>query len=516
MELSRREIAAITNVANGLGERKCIWPAPYNVDTLEALTGFVLIQTTWNEAAKEFQQMPDRKYIREWVKKWYENRQRSGTMVTEKCRRMVISWVSRSCELWDMGLRRGDFLLVGEDLEAAAKQMWRYDCLYGQLKKKNPTWKLPEITTHKYAGERQLKSVQLANGSKSSYANGESNSIQGDGLAGVVCEEPSLYPYATAILAQSKIVTQGASGGKGGYVNWIANAKAENKNWQSMKQLWIEEPLTEICKGMTVRVTGADEWFVELDWWADENRDAKWLEETRKGMLSTPFEFREQILRQDTIAQGALWAYDLLNSCRIEKVPQLVCIALSVDPSVSDPEMRKNPSKEVDECGIIISGIDGDAKGYVLSDLSLRCKPSEWARIACGALQRWAKATGAPRWILVAEKNQGGEMVKEALQTVWHDAPVHLVHASIGKRARAEPVAALYEQGRIFHVGRMNDLEREMTAWNAANPAAPSPNRIDALCQGFHAMGLCGETQIRTVNRMVNQEAKDEDIDDTW
>lgn len=509
LSLSPRQAREAERVLRLFGTR-CIWPSPYDVDSLESVVAFVLKCWTWNEAAKEFQQIPDRKYIRAYIAKWYANRNRKGLMFTEKCRRMLISWVSRACELWDLGLQRSDKLLVGEDLEAAAKQMWRYDCLYSQLSLKNPGWQLEKLETHKYAGEKQLKSVQLPNGSRVAYANGQSAGIQGDGYSEVVLEEPTLYPYLGDILAQAMIVTQGTSGSRGGSVHCIGNAKAGNDSWQSIKREWLKQEAETVMPGFTVRTTLSDEWFLELDWWADDTRDDAWLERTRIEMLSTPFQFREQILRQDQQAQGALWDYDIIESTRRKELPQLVCIAVAIDPSVSDPALKKNPSKEMDECGILVGGVDGDGQGYVLKDLSGRFKPIDWARIACSALQKFAGAVNAPRWVLVAEKNQGGELVREVLKSVWQDAPVVLVNASIKKRARAEPVAALYFQDRIHHIGVFRELEREMVSWSGQNPSQPSPGRIDALAWLFHGLGLCGDMEIRTMDRL-GTEAKDEE-----
>lgn len=422
---------------------------------------------------------------------------------------MLISWVARACELWDMGRDRTDGLLVGEDLEAAAKQMWRYKFLYDELKKRNPKWELPKMEVWKFSSDRLLKRVTLANGSTCSYANGEASSIQGDGLSFVVMEEFSLYPYASQILAQAKIVTQGEAGRRAGYVNAICNAKADNANWQDIKRHWLTFTAEEIQKGFTLRKSLSGECFLELDWFADDERTEEWLASVKLEMASTPFEFREQILRQDERSQGALWNREMIDSSRLKEIPQLVTLAVAIDPSVSDPEMRKNPSKLPDECGIIVGGVDGDGHGYVLQDLSGVFSPDQWVKIACGALQKYAGTLKPLRWVLIYEKNQGGELVADAIRTVWQDAPVQAVHASIGKRARAEPVVALYEQGRIHHVGRFAELEREQCTWNALNPGSKSPGRIDALVWLFTGLGLCGEQLVKTFSRLKEVEKDD-------
>ncbi|MBU1173015.1 MAG: ATP-binding protein, partial [Proteobacteria bacterium] len=113
-----------------------------------------------------------------------------------------------------------------------------------------------------------------------------------------------------------------------------------------------------------------------------------------------------------------------------------------------------------------------DGQGYVISDDSVQGSPDTWARAAVLAYHD-NKADG-----IVAESNQGGEMVKGTIHTVDPEVPVTLVHASRGKATRAEPVAARYEQGKIHHVGTYPILENEMCLWI---PGQPSPNRMDAL-----------------------------------
>jgi phage terminase large subunit-like protein len=124
-----------------------------------------------------------------------------------------------------------------------------------------------------------------------------------------------------------------------------------------------------------------------------------------------------------------------------------------------------------DEAGIVTAGRT-DEDYYVLSDDSLQASPLQWAAAAVTAYHRHR----ADR--IVAEANQGGEMVRETIGQVDRTVPVTLVHASRGKATRAEPVAAVYEQGRAHHVGRFGALENEMALWT---PGDASPNRMDAL-----------------------------------
>ncbi len=145
-------------------------------------------------------------------------------------------------------------------------------------------------------------------------------------------------------------------------------------------------------------------------------------------------------------------------------------MVVAVDPAVTATEMS-------DETGIVVVGLAADGQLYVLADLSGRMTPLEWAR-------RVVKALGdfhADR--IIAEENNGGKLVEANLRAVWRDAPYRGVRASQGKRTRAEPVAALYEQGRVHHVGAFAKLEDQMCTWEPLT-GQPSPDRLDALVWG--------------------------------
>jgi Terminase RNaseH-like domain len=165
---------------------------------------------------------------------------------------------------------------------------------------------------------------------------------------------------------------------------------------------------------------------------------------------------------------GALWTRGQIDNLRVAKAPEeLKRIVVAVDPSGGDKERN-------DEVGLVVVGIDAQKHGYVLSDLSGRYSPETWASKAV-ALYRQFKADR-----IVAEANFGGQMVESTIRVVDPNAPVKLVHASRGKQARAEPVAALYESGRMHHVGRLIGLEDEMVTWVPLE-STDSPNRVDAL-----------------------------------
>jgi len=161
----------------------------------------------------------------------------------------------------------------------------------------------------------------------------------------------------------------------------------------------------------------------------------------------------------------ALWQRDAIDATRVREAPELRRVVVAIDPAVTARD-------DSDETGIVVAAIGEDGRGYVLADRSGRYKPDEWARVAMRAFDEFK----ADR--IVAEGNQGGDMVAHVLRTAWADAPIRIVHASRGKVARAEPVAALYEQGRVSHVGAFPLLEDQLTGWS---PGGPSPDRLDAL-----------------------------------
>jgi phage terminase large subunit-like protein len=179
---------------------------------------------------------------------------------------------------------------------------------------------------------------------------------------------------------------------------------------------------------------------------------------------------------------GALWNRDMLDGNRKPVAPEeMDRIIVAVDPAVTSGE-------DADETGIVAVGTSRDAdgvqRGYVLADRSLRGSPDEWAKAAVQLYHEF----DADR--IVAEKNQGGEMVEAVLRAKDRNVPVTLVTATRGKVVRAEPIAALYEQGRIHHVGRFNLLEDQMCLFttDGERHVGDSPDRVDALVWGFTSL----------------------------
>jgi phage terminase large subunit-like protein len=172
---------------------------------------------------------------------------------------------------------------------------------------------------------------------------------------------------------------------------------------------------------------------------------------------------------------GALWNRGLIETARAHISPTLTRVVVAIDPAVSSAE-------GADETGIVVAGKDECGHGWVLADASGRYQPIEWAKTAISAYY----AHSADR--IVAEVNNGGDMVEATLRMIDPNAPFTAVRASRGKVTRAEPVAALYEQGRIRHLGVFPQLEDQMCAFardlhGDLNTLAMrfSPDRVDAL-----------------------------------
>ena len=179
-------------------------------------------------------------------------------------------------------------------------------------------------------------------------------------------------------------------------------------------------------------------------------------------------------------ASGALWNRGLLAKCEVDKeeVPTLNRIVVSIDPAVTS-------NAESDMTGIVVAGLDVNGTVYVLEDHTGRYTPQQWASKAVELYREHM----ADR--IVAERNQGGDMVRHTLHTEDETVPVKLVHASRGKMARAEPVSALYEQDKVRHVRGLNDLEDQMVQWEPLGSIG-SPDRLDALVWAITDLSLNG------------------------
>lgn len=172
---------------------------------------------------------------------------------------------------------------------------------------------------------------------------------------------------------------------------------------------------------------------------------------------------------------GALWKIEWLDRGRVSAAPQnLVRIVVAIDPAVTNNEGS-------DETGIVVAGIDATGHGYLIEDISGRYAPHEWARKAIAAYRQHK----ADR--IIAEVNNGGQMVESTIRMVDPNVSYRSVHASRGKVTRAEPVAALYEQDKIHHVGTFAQIEDQLCAFTSDfdRKRGGSPDRLDALVWAF-------------------------------
>lgn len=176
--------------------------------------------------------------------------------------------------------------------------------------------------------------------------------------------------------------------------------------------------------------------------------------------------------------EGALWTREMIEQSRVNNLPDLTRIVIGVDPAITSRESSA-------ETGIVAVGVDANGTGYVLDDRSLKGSPVEWANAAIALYHR----SSADR--IVVEANQGGDMVRHTLQTVESQIPIKTVHATRGKRTRAEPISALYEQGKVKHVGAFPVLEDQMCSWT---PESDSPDRLDALVWGLTELMIGSKT----------------------
>ncbi len=204
---------------------------------------------------------------------------------------------------------------------------------------------------------------------------------------------------------------------------------------------------------------------------------------TALGLQELEGEFVEQ-------RANALFRREILEAQRIARAPPLVRVVIAVDPPAG--------GKRGGRCGLIAAGCDEAGALYVIEDASLECaRPEVWARRAIDAYHRHEADA------LVAEVNQGGEMVEGVLRAVDAGVPVTPVRARRGKHTRAEPVAALYACGRVHHVGAWPELEDEMTAFAPDGlSGGRSPDRLDALVWAITHLALEEEAGAPRVRRL--------------
>lgn len=169
-------------------------------------------------------------------------------------------------------------------------------------------------------------------------------------------------------------------------------------------------------------------------------------------------------------AEGMLWNRNMIERLRVEIKPKFQRVVVSIDPAAT-------ANSNSDETGITVLGRDVIGNGYLIEDLSGKYSPNEWAKVASQAVINHNADC------IVAEKNQGGDMVEAVIRQHDKFTRVKLVTATKGKYVRAEPIYSLYEEGKIFHIGNFPILERQMITFDPDK--GKSPDRVDALVWGF-------------------------------
>lgn len=177
---------------------------------------------------------------------------------------------------------------------------------------------------------------------------------------------------------------------------------------------------------------------------------------------------------------GALWRRSDIEEHRVRNAPDLARVVVGIDPAATSGDTAN-------ETGIIIEGKLGD-EGYVIGDHTIVGTPEQWATAAINAYLDYEAD------LIIVEDNNGGEMVESTIRTVAKTMGVSVsvkrIHASRGKHTRAQPIAALYEQGKIHHVGSYPELEDQQCTWI---PGDDSPDRMDACVWGFTELLLVGQ-----------------------
>ena len=215
---------------------------------------------------------------------------------------------------------------------------------------------------------------------------------------------------------------------------------------------------------------GRQELYAEI---LDEAAGALW---NRKMIDDAQFDLPEDCIVKDE--DGITVNFD---ASRKEFAKKLIKVVVSVDPAITSNE-------ESDLTGIMVAGIDINGNAYILEDATDSYMPEQWAAKAISLYNEYEAD------LIVAERNQGGDMVRSTLRTVDDTAPIKMVHASRGKYARAEPVSSLYERGKVKHLKYLEDLEEQMVTWEPLGSIG-SPDRLDAMVWAVTNLLLKGYAQ---------------------
>lgn len=238
--------------------------------------------------------------------------------------------------------------------------------------------------------------------------------------------------------------------------------------WASWNPRSADDPIDQLLRGPN---PPADAIVVRADYMDNPRFPPELEAERQRDQVANPHRYAHIWEgAYEPHAFGALWDYGILHKHRSVKPPELSRVVIAIDPAVS-------VSAHADETGIVAVGVgQHDRIAYVLEDASGKFQPAEWARRAIALFDKW----GADA--IVAERNQGGDMIRATLAAVRNGLPVIEVTATRGKHVRAEPIAALYAEGRVSHAGTFPELEAQMVQITPDGyVGVGSPDRADAL-----------------------------------
>jgi len=317
----------------------------------------------------------------------------------------------------------------------------------------SPPWDKPEY-------QRSKRRLVWKNGAQAiTFSADEPESLRGPQCGGMWCDEPGAWRFATEAWDNASL---GCRLGMSPQSCLTTTPRVT----KLIKRL-VASSTTKVSRSTVYenRANLAGEFFTEI---VSRYEGTRFARQELEGLLIEDNE-------------DALWHREsMLEAFRVTHAPDLVRIVVGVDPATTSEEGSA-------ETGIIVAGMAENGHGYVLDDRSVHGSPKEWAEGAVAAYYTFFSDR------IVGESNNGGDLVERNIRTVdgGENVSYRKVNASRGKFIRAEPIASLYEQGRIHHVGTFPELEDQMCQWT---PGEKSPDRLDALVWAFTELDLNGGT----------------------
>jgi hypothetical protein len=306
---------------SGWTENQNLWPEGYNEDTEDCAWAFVRdLVLTWDDERKKVHGIPNLYYL-EWITRvWHRCRAHHVGLTMEKSRRIVVSWLKRGLNCWDMGLCRSTGVVTGMTFDKSCDFVWRIAFIYRQIRHTHPEYALPDCSTNGGNYDRMLvEEVIFPNGSKVEKMNQDSGKFQGSGYSWIDVEEPSLYRDVIGLNAQAVIITSGSGEEHAGSINHISNANPFNPDWIKFRKIsdqkipeWLQD--LEVPPYCSMRVCENGYIFLDIDFRADpaKNSDA-YINRMRQTLGERDFSI--QMMRDYAVSgDKAVWAdfkYDL-------------------------------------------------------------------------------------------------------------------------------------------------------------------------------------------------------------